>query len=50
MKTKPAPELKLECKNCEKLKECFDQGIENHIFDLPRLRASNKMNLIGSNI
>ncbi len=34
---KPAPELKWECKNCEIFTECSRVGIENHIFDLPRL-------------
>jgi len=50
MKTKPAPELKLECKNCEKFKECFDQGIQNHIFDLPRLSEKKFQNLVASAI
>ena len=34
---KPTPFLKWQCKNCEIFEECCGEGIENHIFDLPRL-------------
>jgi len=34
---KPAPALKWECKNCDIFDECCGEGIDNHIFDLPRL-------------
>lgn len=50
VKTKPTPDLKLECKKCEKFKECFDQGIDNHIFDLPRLSEKKFQNLVASAI
>ena len=33
----PAPELKWECKHCEIFTECCGEGIDNHIFDLPRI-------------
>jgi len=34
---KPAPELKWECKDCDIFEDCCGAGVENHIFDLPRL-------------
>lgn len=34
---KPAPVLKWECKNCDIFTECCRVGVENHIFDLPRI-------------
>ena len=36
-KEKPDPEPKWECKGCEIFSECCGEGIENHIFDLPRI-------------
>ena len=33
----PTPELKWECKHCEIFTECCGEGIDNHIFDLPRI-------------
>lgn len=36
-KETPAPELKWECKNCEIFEKCCGEGIDNHIFDLPRI-------------
>jgi len=33
----PAPELKWECKHCEIFTDCCGEGIDNHIFDLPRI-------------
>lgn len=39
-KTKPAPELKFECKDCEVLKECLNEDIKNLILELPRLSQS----------
>ena len=33
----PAPELKWECRNCELFSECCGAGINNHIFELPRI-------------
>jgi CRISPR/Cas system-associated exonuclease Cas4 (RecB family) len=37
---KPEPELRFECSQCELFKECIGRGIENHIFDIPRLSQS----------
>ena len=36
-KEKPAPFLKWECKNCDIFDECCGEGIDNHIFELPRI-------------
>ena len=36
-KETPANELKWECKKCDIFLECCGEGIDNHIFDLPRL-------------
>ncbi len=36
-KKKPTPALRRECKNCEIFDECCGAGIDNHIFDLPRI-------------
>lgn len=36
----PEPSLRYECRECELFRECVGEGIENHIFDLPRLCAS----------
>ena len=33
----PFASLKMKCKNCELFRACVGKGIENHIFDLPRL-------------
>lgn len=33
----PAPELKWECKSCDIFSECCGAGINNHIFELPRI-------------
>ncbi|MBA7481449.1 hypothetical protein ES707_16921 [subsurface metagenome] len=48
--SKPDVELKWECKGCDIFKECFDQGIENHIFDLPRLGEKKFQKLVASAI
>ncbi len=34
---KPAPDLRWECKNCDIFPECCGEGIDNHIFELPRI-------------
>lgn len=34
---KPEPRLMLECRRCDLFTECLGAGVENHIFDLPRL-------------
>ncbi len=36
-KEKPVPALRWECKKCDIFTECCGEGIDNHIFDLPRL-------------
>ena len=36
----PKSNLVFECRNCPLFKECLGSGIENHIFDIPRLSAS----------
>lgn len=33
----PVTELKWKCKGCDIFEECCGKGVENHIFDLPRL-------------
>ncbi|MBA7673142.1 hypothetical protein ES703_81330 [subsurface metagenome] len=48
--SKPEVEIKLKCKNCEKFKECVGQGIENHIFDIPRLGEKKFQKLVASAI
>lgn len=47
---KPEPNLMLECRKCEIFKECIGKDIENHIFDLPRLRQSKFDQLTESSI
>lgn len=37
---KPEPQLIFECRKCELFQECLGRGIENHIFDIPRLSQS----------
>ncbi len=37
---KPEPRLVFECRNCQLFEECLGAGIENHIFDIPRLSQS----------
>ncbi len=37
---KPEPQLLFECRKCELFKECLGEGIENHIFEIPRLSQS----------
>ena len=36
----PEPTLRFECRKCQRLKECVGQGIDNHVFDIPRLSHS----------
>lgn len=35
--TMPEPDLQLICKKCPLFQDCLGKGIENHIFELPRL-------------
>jgi len=48
--SKPEPELRFECRKCELFKECLGQGVENHIFDIPRLSQSKFDRLMESGI
>jgi len=38
--TPPDPELKLACKGCELFPDCVGEGIDNPIFDIPRLHKN----------
>ncbi|MCK4823319.1 hypothetical protein KA005_46635, partial [bacterium] len=48
--SKPDVELKWECKGCDIFKECVGRGIENHIFDLPRLSPKKFSELIDLDV
>lgn len=37
---KPEPQLIFECRKCPLFAECMGKGIDNHIFDIPRLSQS----------
>jgi len=37
---KPEPALRFECRSCVLFKECLGKGIENHIFEIPRITQS----------
>jgi len=37
---KPEPQLLFECRKCGLFQECLGRGIENHVFDIPRLSQS----------
>jgi len=45
----PKPILRFECYDCELFKECVGKGIENHIFEIPRLNQSkfDKLTKLG---
>ncbi|MFC1847334.1 DUF2779 domain-containing protein [Chloroflexota bacterium] len=47
---KPEPQLVFKCRKCELFTECAGKGIENHIFDMPRLSQSKFDELIESGI
>ncbi|MFC1901139.1 DUF2779 domain-containing protein, partial [Chloroflexota bacterium] len=47
---KPEPCLIYECRQCEMFKECFGKGVENHIFEIPRLSQSKFGDLVESGI
>ncbi len=34
---RPEPHLMLECRRCDLFTECLGEGVEDHIFDIPRL-------------
>jgi predicted RecB family nuclease len=46
----PEPELTYNCTQCEYFGECLGEGIESHIFDIPRLRPTAIEQLIASGI
>jgi len=46
--TPPAPELKLQCKDCPIFKSCFDKNIDHPIFELPRI-SHTKCQWAGQN-
>lgn len=50
-KTKPAPQLKFECKSCDIAEDCVSKGVENHIFELPGLSKTKfvLLNELGTN-
>ena len=37
---KPEPKLRFDCRICDIFKKCLGRGIDNHIFDIPRLNSS----------
>ena len=47
---KPEPRLIMGCRHCDIFRYCVGQGIENHIFDLPRLSQSRFESLAGVGI
>lgn len=44
---KPEPEPRLDCKKCPVLRRCVVRGVENPIFDLPRLSKKRFDALLG---
>jgi CRISPR/Cas system-associated exonuclease Cas4 (RecB family) len=46
----PKPSLRYECKKCEVFRDCVGEGIDNHIFDLPRLSTSKFQELLTRGI
>lgn len=46
----PVPELTYNCKKCEYFGECLGEGIESHIFDIPRIKQEAIEQLIASGI
>jgi len=47
---KPKSNLVFECRKCLLFKECLGSGIENHIFDIPRLSKNKYDQLIDRGI
>jgi hypothetical protein len=47
---KPEPQLITECRNCDLFRQCVGKGIENHIFDLPRLSQTRFDELVEQGI
>jgi hypothetical protein len=46
----PEPGLIFYCKQCEYFRECVGEGVESHIFNIPRLRQTAVEELIASGI
>ncbi|MFH0811363.1 MAG: DUF2779 domain-containing protein, partial [Pseudomonadota bacterium] len=48
--SRPEPQLRYECRNCDYFTECFDSDIDHHIFDLPRLSKTKFTQLMKKGI
>jgi CRISPR/Cas system-associated exonuclease Cas4 (RecB family) len=46
----PEPRLIFNCKQCEYFSECVGEGVQSHIFNIPRLRQTAIEELIASGI
>ncbi|MBU7036445.1 MAG: DUF2779 domain-containing protein [Theionarchaea archaeon] len=46
----PEPSLRYECRGCDLFRDCVGKGVDNHIFDLPRLSESKFGGLLTSGI
>jgi len=46
----PHPQLPWACRGCELFAECMGKGIDNHIFDIPRLRHTKYCQLVDCGI
>jgi len=47
---KPESQLRFECRKCELFRKCLGKGIDNHIFEIPRLSQKKFDQLVGSGI
>jgi len=47
---KPGPQLIMGCRHCDLFRSCVGEGIENHIFDLPRLSQTRFDQLVEQGI
>ena len=45
-RVKPEPTLRFECRQCELFRECLGRGIDNHIFEIPRLSQQKFIQLM----
>ena len=46
----PEPELTYNCKQCEYFSECLGEGVQSHIFDIPRIKQDVVERLIALGI
>jgi CRISPR/Cas system-associated exonuclease Cas4 (RecB family) len=46
----PEPSLQYECRKCDLFRNCVGEGIDNHIFDIPRLSTSKFQELLTRGI